>query len=1145
MKKRVLALVLAVIMLLAMVPVVAFATEFAKVEFSASSAEIDLKKNTVATVTISIDKNPGLCNGLCKISAGKFEGADYDFADVFTYDVPDGDIIPSGPGFAAMTVMGNEADGTVGWYAVNNTTTTGEAFTCTFNVSPNALNGTYEIVFTFYDMYNNDGTVSFTAESVSGYITIKNGLNKQDFEPQITGESGNVEYTYDPAVTTAELSVTATVKAESAELTYQWYNEDGTKAEGEGATSATFKPVLPAVDSSATYYCVVTATSDKGAFIARSEDMTVTHKKADQNGFGYEVEHTTYGDTDLTDNIKIVDAEDHDISENCTYFIDGRTYTYEELKNLKLNVGTYECVATIAGDENHNDGTRDFPLKIEKATPVLNVAPTTLTVVKGLTESLTVTLTGVDGDVLTPTYKSGKTSVATVDANGLITGVKEGETTITVSFKGDNYYNKVDDVKVTVTVTNKLSAEVTFAASATEKTYTEAGYTLGDFITAEATADQADGEITYSFGGQTYTWEELKAVSVKNVGTYEITAQFVSDTHVGSATVTVEIEKAEQAALDVTVADGITYGDDLSEVVTVTGGSSTGTVTYTVKKGEDEVFNGTDLSTCELDAGEYTVEVTKAGDDNYNAVSAEAALVINKVKVAIPTAKTGLVYNGTAQVGVEDGEHYYVVSDGSYVNAGSYQAGVSLKDTTNYEWSEPFGGKVEWQIDKAAAENLNDEVSLRYNDTTAKNILDMIVGKLPGAETMLAVKSAATESALVVIGEDKTTFALADGLEEQEAAATIEVVFTALNYEESTMTITVNVMKKEALPEGALTIDGGSLIYNGKAQTWEKAKLKSGYNKANLTYTYSGNMTDAGSYTVTVVYDDGVNYGEASAAVTINPAKPTIKFTKSGIKKDMILDELIENGNLTVTVTFGGETVTGTFAWNEEEGTEIKRGKSYNYTFTPDSANFQAITGKYKPLASSSGGGGGSSSSSVTYVDVHPSDWFSGAVDYVTNMGLMNGTGDGTTFEPNADVTRAMVVVTLWRMEGSPEVKYDMAFNDVADGLWYTEAIRWAASKGIVTGYDDGTAFGPTDVITREQLSTMLYRYADRAAASGDPLASFPDGAATSAWAKQGMSWAVSTGLLNGDGEGKLDPTDTASRAELATILMRYVQTVR
>ena len=130
-------------------------------------------------------------------------------------------------------------------------------------------------------------------------------------------------------------------------------------------------------------------------------------------------------------------------------------------------------------------------------------------------------------------------------------------------------------------------------------------------------------------------------------------------------------------------------------------------------------------------------------------------------------------------------------------------------------------------------------------------------------------------------------------------------------------------------------------------------------------------------------------------------------------------------------------------------------------------------------------------------------------------------------------------------MEGSPEVKYDMAFTDVADGQWYTEAIRWAASKGIVTGYDDGTAFGPTDVITREQLATMLYRYANRSAASGDPLASFPDGAETSAWAKEGMSWAVSVGLLSGDGEGDLNPTDTASRAELATILMRYVQNVR
>lgn len=1133
MKKRIAALILVAVMVLGILPATAFATGDFTISLSDETADV----GEYITLAVAFANMPDT-------GIGSF---------TYTLDYPKDtlELVGFAQGSITGTFRGGVQTGVVTWYSDAAFADNGDnIFSVTFKVKEGALNGKYDVKLLETELV----TLEYDAVSAvyeAGSVTVTGGL---EVTPDVVISTTETEYTYGDEVQPLVATVTNmdNLAHDEGYPIFHWFK---TSADTNGVvqvhTGDTYTPEVDYVEGGAYYWCEP-ANKYNGNWDmsqTRSNTINITFHKADQD-VGYGVEHTVYGDTDLTDNIEIfkyVGEDEIDVSANCTYLINGGTYTYAELGNLKLNAGNYNCVVTIPGDDNHNEAEVEFTLKVGKATPGMTVAPPAVTVVKNLTEQLNVTWTGVvDGDELIPTFKSKKTSIATVDANGLITGVKVGETTITVSFAGNENYNKVDDVTITVTVTDKLLAEVTFGASAAEKTYTEAGYTLGDFITAEATADQADGTITYSFNGQTYTWAELQAVPVKNVGTYEVTAQFVSDTHVGSASVTVEIVKAEQAALVVTVADGITYGDDLGEAVTVEGGSTDGEVICVVRDSEGGLAYVGDLAYAELNAGEYTVEVTMAGDENYNEVSAVAALVINKVKVAIPTAKTGLTYTGEVQVGVEDGEHYYVVSGGSNVTAGGYMAWVSLNDTTNYEWSEPFGGKVEWQIDKAAAENLTAEVSLRYNDTTAKDILDMIVGKLPGAETRLAVTSATTESALVVIGEDKTTFALAEGLEEQEASATIVVKFTSLNYEESTMTITVNVMEKDELPEGVLTITGGTLTYNGKAQTWEKAKLKSGYNKANLTYTYSGNMTDAGTYTVTVVYDDGVNYGEASATVVIDPAKPDIKFTRSGIKKGMILDELIENGNLTVTVTFGGETVTGTFTWNEEEGTEIKRGKSYNYTFTPDSANFQTFTGKYKPLASSSGGGGGSSSSSsVTYVDVQTSDWFSGAVDYVTNLGLMNGTGDGTTFEPGTDVTRAMVVVTLWRMEGSPEVKYDMAFTDVADGLWYTEAIRWAASKGIVTGYDDGTAFGPTDVITREQLATMLYRYANRSAASGDPLASFPDGAETSAWAKEGMSWAVSVGLLSGDGEGDLNPTDTASRAELATILMRYVQNVR
>lgn len=108
----------------------------------------------------------------------------------------------------------------------------------------------------------------------------------------------------------------------------------------------------------------------------------------------------------------------------------------------------------------------------------------------------------------------------------------------------------------------------------------------------------------------------------------------------------------------------------------------------------------------------------------------------------------------------------------------------------------------------------------------------------------------------------------------------------------------------------------------------------------------------------------------------------------------------------------------------------------------------------------------------------------------------------------------------------------------------YTDAVNWAASKGIVKGYSD-TVFAPNDTVTREQLATILYRYAESkgydVSAKGD-LTAFTDGAKTSSWAAEAMEWAVGSGLLTGKDGGKLDPTGTATRAEIATILMRFAE---
>ena len=180
------------------------------------------------------------------------------------------------------------------------------------------------------------------------------------------------------------------------------------------------------------------------------------------------------------------------------------------------------------------------------------------------------------------------------------------------------------------------------------------------------------------------------------------------------------------------------------------------------------------------------------------------------------------------------------------------------------------------------------------------------------------------------------------------------------------------------------------------------------------------------------------------------------------------------------------------------------------------------------------------------FVDVEESDWYYEAVDYVFQRDLMNGT-DSTHFTPDGTSSRAMVATILWRMAGEPQVNYAMDFADVSSGTWYTEAVRWAASEGIVTGYSD-TKFGPDDPVTREQFAVMLYRYAQTLGEGftgswSFPL-NFPDAAEVSDYAYEALCWMTMENVIQGMEDGGLHPQGTANRAQLATMLMRFCQSV-
>lgn len=179
---------------------------------------------------------------------------------------------------------------------------------------------------------------------------------------------------------------------------------------------------------------------------------------------------------------------------------------------------------------------------------------------------------------------------------------------------------------------------------------------------------------------------------------------------------------------------------------------------------------------------------------------------------------------------------------------------------------------------------------------------------------------------------------------------------------------------------------------------------------------------------------------------------------------------------------------------------------------------------------------------SFPFKDVSDSDWFYGDVSYVYIRNLMTGTSSDT-FSPYLTTNRAMVVTVLWRMEKSPAASGNTTFEDVAAGEWYSEAVAWATENGIVNGYGDGR-FGPTDSVTREQLVAILWRYANMKNYNVYPyestsLESYSDANAVSSYADKAMRWAVGSGVIKGS-DSMLNPAGYATRAEIAAMLHRF-----
>ena len=360
---------------------------------------------------------------------------------------------------------------------------------------------------------------------------------------------------------------------------------------------------------------------------------------------------------------------------------------------------------------------------------------------------------------------------------------------------------------------------------------------------------------------------------------------------------------------------------------------------------------------------------------------------------------------------------------------------------------------------------------------------------------------------------------------------------------ESTMdndgTLQANVRTKAPTGSFSVTVKNGNSVLDvatvasGETYTLPAALSDYGYN--HFQGWNDGTTTYAGGTKVII----SKNTTFTAVWSYIPPANPNYRIDIPAAEGGTVTaDPAAAKAGATVTLTATPDEgyAVGTIIVTDRFGDAVKVTENADGTYTFTMPNGQ-VTVKATFVETEE------PAPAMPFTDVKEGDWFYDEVLYVYENGLMNGVGDNR-FAPNSATTRGMLVTILYRLEGEPDVTGEAGFSDVGD-TWYTDAVIWAAANDIVNGIGDNQ-FGPENTLTREQLVTMLYRYAQNkgydVTASAD-LSGYPDAGQIQSWAQEAMTWAVAEGIVEGM-DGNLNPAGSATRAQIATILMRFCEGV-
>ncbi len=495
------------------------------------------------------------------------------------------------------------------------------------------------------------------------------------------------------------------------------------------------------------------------------------------------------------------------------------------------------------------------------------------------------------------------------------------------------------------------------------------------------------------------------------------------------------------------------------------------------------------------------------------------------------------------------------------VTDGSLPAGLTLDESTGLISGTPTTAGTSTFTVKAANDYGSDSKELsiiiidEQTDVPVTGVslntstLNLIEG---GTDTLTATvePNNATNRNVTWSSDNPSVATVNNGVVSAVSEGTATITVTAQGDSTKSASCTVTVTAATVSVTGVTLNKTSTSLYVGDTETLTATVAPDNATNKAVTWTSSnpsvatvenGVVTALarGTAVITATAADGSG-ASASRTVTVSsylpPANPNYRITVEATQGGTVTaDPTAAKAGTTVTLTpapdagyqVGAVAVTDRFG----DAVAVTEQADGTYTFTmPNGQVTVTVTFEQAPLP---------------FHDVTEGDWFYDAVRYAYENGLMDGVGD-SLFAPNSQTTRAQLVTILYRLEGEPEVSGTSGFSDVAAGIWYTDAVAWAAANGIVNGTTD-TTFAPGEDITREQLVTVLYRYAEAKGydvSARVDLSAYPDANQIQSYAAESVAWAVAEGLIQGFEDNTLRPAGNATRAQIATILMRFCEGV-